>query len=181
MRSRHAPALGALLLFGAACAGSPLVNTAEPYRSDPVLARSLAGYAARLCAAQRGEDDLPPHPFTTDGCSAWPDASWKHCCVEHDVRYWCGGSAEDRERADDALRACVTRASGGFLGGAMEAGVRIGGAPWAPAPWRWGYGWDYYRAYDAGGDAPAPPDTRASDDETEADASAPPSPSDPAE
>ena len=30
----------------------------------------------------------------------------------------------------------------------MQAGVRIGGAPWQPVPWRWGYGWDYYRAYD---------------------------------
>lgn len=45
----------------------------------------------------------------------------------------------------------------------MHAGVRIGGAPWQPAPWRWGYGWDYYRAYDTGGDTPLEVELRSAE------------------
>jgi hypothetical protein len=30
----------------------------------------------------------------------------------------------------------------GFIGSLFYAGVRLGGAPWLPTPWRWGYGWE---------------------------------------
>ena len=53
-----------------------------------------------------------------------------------------------------ALRDCVSRATGGVLPELMRAGVRVGGAPWHPVPWRWGYGWDYCRGYDTEGDTP---------------------------
>ncbi len=72
--------------------------------------------------------------------------------MEHDIDYWCGGSAEDRRRADRELRDCVSQVAGGVLPGMMRAGVRVGGAPWYPVPWRWGYGWDYCRGYDTGAD-----------------------------
>jgi hypothetical protein len=30
------------------------------------------------------------------------------------------------------------------------AAVRVGGTPWLPTPWRWGYGWDEWpRGYEA--------------------------------
>lgn len=29
----------------------------------------------------------------------------------------------------------------------MKAGVRIGGSPYFPTPFRWGYGWAYSRGY----------------------------------
>ena len=44
--------------------------------------------AREYCAQFEGEK--PPHPFTTDGCSMWPDDGWAQCCVEHDFAYWCG-------------------------------------------------------------------------------------------
>ena len=82
--------------------------------------------------------------------------------MEHDIHYWCGGNAEDRRRADRELRDCVSLATGGVLPDIMHASVRIGGAPWQPVPWRWGYGWGYYRAYDTEGDAPLQVEPRSS-------------------
>jgi hypothetical protein len=31
----------------------------------------------------------------------------------------------------------------------MFAGVRVGGSPYFPTPFRWGYGWSYPRGYGA--------------------------------
>jgi len=74
----------------------------------------------------------------------WPDGTWGDCCVEHDITYWCGGSRSDRREADRLLRACAARSVTGWrgatLGALLEAGVFVGGAPWLPSPWRWGYG-----------------------------------------
>jgi hypothetical protein len=141
-------------LLATACAITPKSHRTEPYRSDPVLAGTLERRAAEVCATRRGANDLPPTAFKTDACSAWFDGSWKHCCVEHDIDYWCGGNADDRLRADRELRNCVAETTCGILPDMMQAGVRIGGAPWLPTPWRWGYGWGYYRAYDHSADHP---------------------------
>jgi hypothetical protein len=151
----------ALLISG--CSITPKSHNTEPYRSDPERALALEQYAGEICAERRGGERLPPHPFTTDACSGWFDASWKQCCVEHDVHYWCGGSAEDRRRVDRELRACVSATTGGVLPAMMHAGVRIGGAQWQPTPWRWGYGWDYCGTYDREGDAPAKVESHSAD------------------
>ena len=92
---------------------------------------------------------LPEHAFTTDGCSAWPDTeSTRPCCIEHDIAYWCGGSAADRRAADDRFRACVRERSGSaWLAAIMRAGVRFGGHPLFPMPYRWGYGDPYQGGY----------------------------------
>jgi hypothetical protein len=111
-----------------------------------VIATTLAG-----CASQRALRD-----FKTDGCSLFPDRSpvghvdwpWCHCCVEHDLKYWRGGTAEDRRAADDALKKCVQHDSDSpALATAMFAGVRVGGGPYLPTPFRWGYGWPFLRPY----------------------------------
>jgi hypothetical protein len=93
-------------------------------------------------------------PFTTDGCSLFPDrdplgrADWRACCVAHDVAYWRGGTARERRDADLALRACVARLTGDArLAETMYLGVRGGGLPAFPTWYRWGYGWDYGRMY----------------------------------
>ncbi len=31
-----------------------------------------------------------------------------------------------------------------IMGNIMYIGVRIGGSPWLPTPWRWGYGWNVW-------------------------------------
>lgn len=63
----------------------------------------------------------------TDWCTHWPDLNYASCCEAHDAAYDAGGSAEDRARADAALRECVRRHRGLFMAWLMWAGVRTFG------------------------------------------------------
>ncbi len=135
--------------FVAGCTAS--THTIDPYRSEAGAAEALVAEAVESCRLHRGEGDLPPHPFTTDGCSMWPDSNWRDCCVKHDIAYWCGGSSEDRYHADRELENCVTEKAGIGTASAMYLGVRAGGPPWMPASWRWGYGWNWPRGYETVG------------------------------
>ncbi|MDH5711942.1 MAG: FAD-binding oxidoreductase [Gammaproteobacteria bacterium] len=92
-------------------------------------------------------------PFTTDGCSSFPDGTpaqqslWAECCIRHDLAYWKGGSYEERLDADRALEACVARVGEPAIAAVMLAGVRVGGSPYFPTFYRWGYGWPFPRGY----------------------------------
>lgn len=77
----------------------------------------------------------------------FPDSDWAQCCVDHDIAYWCGGSADERRSADLSLQACVAETGRPTLGWWMDKGVRMGGIPWTPTSWRWGYGWDWPTGY----------------------------------
>lgn len=52
-------------------------------------------------------------PFATDYCTSYPEGTrqqpdlWKHCCVEHDLYFWAGGSLEERKETDLKLKECV--------------------------------------------------------------------------
>ncbi|MEL7312372.1 MAG: hypothetical protein AAFN07_12720 [Pseudomonadota bacterium] len=92
--------------------------------------------------------------FASDGCSLFPDRAealdkeWCHCCLEHDVVYWQGGTREQREAADQQLRNCVAEATGSdALARVMYEGVRTGGGPEFPTWYRWGYGWSPNQGY----------------------------------
>ena len=107
-----------------------------------------------LLAACSGESSL--QPFTSDGCSLFPDqsvitgADWCTCCFEHDIAYWKGGTEAEREAADRALQACVAERTGdAILARAMYEGVQAGGSPYFYNWYRWGYGWGYERKYQA--------------------------------
>lgn len=102
--------------------------------------------AEAFCRAQRGDDQLPPKRFTSDGCSLWPDSDWRHCCVTHDMAYWCGGTARQRASADKMLQECLVENGNPTMGAIMRAGTRVGGGTLWPTPWRWGYGWPYPRS-----------------------------------
>ncbi|MCG8591604.1 MAG: hypothetical protein MJE66_20090, partial [Proteobacteria bacterium] len=123
-------------------------HTPEPYRSDAGRAAQLDARAHSFC---RGSDatprPLPAKPFLTDGCSRFPDGHWVACCVEHDVAYWCGGTASERLEADRAFRRCVARAASPALAGLMYWGVRVGGHPAFPSAYRWSYGREYWPWY----------------------------------
>jgi hypothetical protein len=142
--------IGLGLLLVAGC--TPATSRLEPYRDDATQAEALQRRAVEVCRQRRGAD-LPPHPFTSDGCSLWPDGPWVNCCLDHDIAYWCGGSSEDRDRADEAFRQCVAAESSTGMGTVMFAGVRVGSLPWYPLPFRWGYGWDWPRGFDPQPDA----------------------------
>lgn len=94
-------------------------------------------------------------PFTSDGCSAFPDGTiaqqqlWLACCVAHDLAYWQGGTYQQRVQADQNLRQCVEQVGEPTIAVLMLAGVRVGGTPYLPTPFRWGYGWPYPRGYKA--------------------------------
>ena len=92
-------------------------------------------------------------PFTTDGCSSFPDGTfgqkelWLSCCTAHDYAYWQGGTYEQRLVADKQLHLCVSKVGEPHIAKLMLAGVRVGGSPYFPTPYRWGYGWPYSRWY----------------------------------
>lgn len=94
------------------------------------------------------------YPFTTDGCSGQiyrtifrRDPPWLGCCTSHDCLYYTGGSRAERRAADIELMICVAKRGHPIVAFIMWLGVRIGGHPWLPFPWRWGYGWKYPRGY----------------------------------
>ncbi len=69
---------------------------------------------------------------------------WRHCCEIHDTAYYYGGSKKQKIIADEKLGSCVSKVVGNkFLGKAMQAAVEIGGGPYLPTPYRWGYGEDF--------------------------------------
>lgn len=94
-------------------------------------------------------------PFTSDGCSAFPDGTfrqrqlWLQCCIQHDRAYWVGGTYEERVKADEELKRCVAEVGEPEIAQMMLAGVRVGGTPYLPTTFRWGYGWPYPRGYTA--------------------------------
>jgi hypothetical protein len=116
-----------------------------------ILAFILA--AGLVWPLSAGADDLKP--FTTDGCSSFPDGTiehaslWANCCIRHDFAYWQGGTYEERLTADEELESCVARAGEPTIASLMLAGVRVGGTPYLPTSYRWGYGWPFLRGYDA--------------------------------
>lgn len=92
-------------------------------------------------------------PFTTDGCSVFPDGNIKHhslwvnCCIRHDLAYWKGGTYDERNLADQTLKLCVANVGQSKIAAIMMAGVRVGGTPYLPTSYRWGYGWPFFRGY----------------------------------
>ncbi|RUO18415.1 hypothetical protein CWE08_11470 [Aliidiomarina iranensis] len=92
-------------------------------------------------------------PFTTDGCSSFPNGTfeqnqlWLSCCTAHDYQYWQGGTYEERLAADEELESCVAEVGEPEIAVLMLGGVRVGGSPYLPTRFRWGYGWPYLRGY----------------------------------
>lgn len=148
----------AVAISACGCAGmQAYTSDIEPYSANETERNAVESLAGQYCRALRtvqqgvAASDLPDYGFTTDGCSRWPDDGWASCCVVHDIAYWCGGSEENREEADSWLMNCAN-GKATAMGSAMYLGVRLGGAPWLPTPWRWGYGW---KAWPRGYDRPA--------------------------
>lgn len=119
-----------------------------------VLIALLTTLSLSSCPGRR-----PPHtaglvPFTSDGCSLFPDGTfkdrgqWCDCCQNHDLAYWQGGTVDERLQADASLRDCVlTTTSDQILAQTIYLGARAGGHPAFPTWYRWGYGWPYGRGY----------------------------------
>ena len=91
--------------------------------------------------------------FKSDGCSCYPDGTlsqsrkWYDCCLKHDQVYWRGGSWSERRQADIALRKCLQQKGHPVQAWLVYFGVRLGGSPLWPTPFRWGFGWPYQGWY----------------------------------
>lgn len=112
----------------------------------------------RPCDSQlmpHGIQAAPPRECRVDGCTLAPSLDFLHCCDEHDIRYWAGGTIDERFEADRDLRKCMAAADHGALANLYYLGVRFGGTPYLPTPWRWGFGWDYPHGYDTSPDTEA--------------------------
>ncbi len=85
-----------------------------------------------------------------DGCSGgmsmlWKKATgelppWEGCCDLHDNDYVSGGTKKQRLDSDIRLLACVATNGHPFWAMGIFIAVRLGGVPWLPTPWRWGFG-----------------------------------------
>lgn len=90
--------------------------------------------------------------FETDGCTMFVDGTpskpglWKHCCVEHDMRYWFGGDQKDMDKTDLRLKACVKDVAGATWAQLIYAGVRTGHTSPVKNKTHWGWGWTTERS-----------------------------------
>jgi hypothetical protein len=86
--------------------------------------------------------------FVTDGCTMFvdgPDSNptlWRHCCVEHDLRYWFGGTSQNRDFADLQLKACVQDVAGDFWANLIYDGVRAGQFSPIHHKYAWSWAWE---------------------------------------
>jgi len=112
----------------------------EELKSLAIFHRKL-DIVAKMDSLDPGEYDL----FFSDGCSMWPD-DWRRgklnlsgACFWHDLRYFLGGTEQERRAADRELYADIHMIAGVFMAMTMYAGVRAGG--WIHGTgFEWGYG-----------------------------------------
>jgi len=99
---------------------------------------------------QTNDLEKPTNKFTQDGCSLFfdtiPSHDFRNACLNHDIKYWSGGSEKERKEADLALREEIktTGPLGKLLAPIMYTGVRLfGDSPVTKAVGaNWGYGWN---------------------------------------
>ena len=90
--------------------------------------------------------------FFTDGCTMFIDGPpkkpnlWKHCCLEHDLRYWFGGDQIDMDNADLRLKECINDVAGTAWAELIYQGVRLGHYSPAKNKTHWSWGWTSKRA-----------------------------------
>ncbi len=112
----------------------------------------LLVFSLVACAVQpaaRQSETQAPKPFHADGCTWFPDGDYRDCCDTHDRDYWCGGARVERLQSDFELRQCVAAKGRTLRSALIYLGVRIGGVPWLPTSWRWGFGWRFGHGYSA--------------------------------
>jgi hypothetical protein len=100
-----------------------------------------------VCSLKAQETTRTLKDFETDGCTMFIDGPpsnptlWRHCCFEHDLRYWFGGTTEDREFATMELHSCVEKVAGSFWADLMYEGIEAGGLSPFKHKYRWGWAW----------------------------------------
>lgn len=91
-------------------------------------------------------------PFQTDGCTMFMDGTpskpglWRHCCVEHDLRYWFGGSSSEMDATDQRLKECVQKVAGDNWAELIYKGVRAGHYSPIKNKFYWSWAWSVKRS-----------------------------------
>ena len=95
--------------------------------------------------------ELKLKPFETDGCTMFVEGPnrdpklWKHCCVEHDLRYWFGGSSSEMDATDLRLKSCVEKVAGDYWATLIYKGVRAGHYSPIKNKYAWSWAWSVKR------------------------------------
>lgn len=98
---------------------------------------------AQAVPAQVLSDETLPSGKKSDGCTLIPDGHIKPCCITHDREYYAGGTREERRQSDEKLYDCIKMKKGlhhKIFAPFIWLGVRIGGLPFLPTSFRWGFG-----------------------------------------
>lgn len=93
--------------------------------------------------AQPSDIEVLPNGEKSDGCTLIPDTHIKPCCLVHDQEYYRGGTRDERRESDKKLYNCVKKKKGlqhRIFAPFIWLGVRIGGLPFLPTRFRWGFG-----------------------------------------
>lgn len=87
-------------------------------------------------------------PFLTDYCTGYPEGTldrpqlWKHCCLEHDLYFWAGGTLNDRKVSDLLLKECIEETGEDFQAKLIYWAVTAGSySPIKFSNKKWNYGW----------------------------------------
>ena len=95
-----------------------------------------------FASAQTASDDILPSGKKSDGCTLIGDGNFRDCCVAHDKDFFRGGSRQERRDSDKRLYECVCKKGtwNKLAAPFIWLGVRIGGLPFLPTSFRWGFG-----------------------------------------
>lgn len=81
-------------------------------------------------------------PFKTDICTGYINGRWSHCCVQHDLLLWAGGTQAQNDQADIDLRECVRETGNEIHARVMYLGLQIGRkSPFKLKGQQWGNAW----------------------------------------
>ena len=119
-----------------------------PTKPPVFTAVQIAAFAVVLlvggsfASAQSADGDILPSGKKSDGCTLIADGNIRDCCVAHDKDYFRGGTRQERRDSDKRLYECVCKKGGWNKLAApfIWLGVRIGGLPFLPTGFRWGFG-----------------------------------------
>lgn len=102
-------------------------------------------FALPFFASAQAEELLP---FETDYCTGYPEGTWsqpelwKHCCLEHDLYFWAGGTKAERRQSDVLLKECVEETGEYFQAQLIYWAVSAGSySPIKFSDKKWNYGW----------------------------------------
>lgn len=93
---------------------------------------------------------IPPRDFKFDGCTLFPEhilgLNLTRACLDHDIAYWAGGTAEERAAADQAFKTAVAAAgkAGTIVAPLVYFGTYLFGDTWLTKLFdaNWGFGWN---------------------------------------